>query len=757
MTPHDPVTTMATSERVDVEAPYRADAPNVVVIVMDDLGFAQLGCYGSDIDTPNLDRLAERGVRFTGFHTTAICSPTRACLLTGRNHHRVGMGMLPDLPTTFPGYTGELPDTAATLAEVLRGEGYATFAIGKWHLTPRDQRATGPYDTWPQGKGFDRYYGFLNGETNQWTPNLVRGNIHVEPPATPDEGYHLDADLADEAIAQLRELRVADPTRPFFLWYATAAPHAPHQAPPEWLDRHRGRFDQGWDAWREARLARQQELGLVPGDVQLSERPPWIDAWDELDDDRKQLYARMMEVFAGFVSHADHQIGRVLDHLEQSGELERTVVVLVSDNGCSAEGGPHGSYNQMGHYISAEGDDLADELAHLDDLGGFRSSGHYPWGWAHAGNTPFRRWKRYTFEGGVRDPMVVAAPMAPEAAGSIRHQYCHAVDVFPTVLDLLGVEVPDEVGGIEQLSVDGTSLVPVLHDAAAPDPRTSQYYECWGSRAMYHDGWKAVTDHVNQLTAAERESLDGSHDFATDRWSLYDLRSDPTETVDLAASEPDRLSDLVGRWHAEAERNGVLPLDDGTIGRFAHMRVRWTPPRSTFRYRSGDKVHEVTGPNLAAGFRVVASLREPLRSGGNAPAVLCEQGDWLSGWALYVAGGDLCWCIATSQGTHVVRGPIPADATHLTASGVPGEHQVAVSLHADEQEVANQVVPVDLPLAWSPDGAFLTVGWARPFPVCEEYAPPASSRDVLDQLVVDVGPPAPFDLEAEVARLLRHQ
>jgi arylsulfatase len=274
---------------------------------------------------------------------------------------------------------------------------------------------------------------------------------------------------------------------------------------------------------------------------------------------------------------------------------------------------------------------------------------------------------------------------------------------------------------------------------------------------MYHDGWKAVTDHVNQLTAAERESLDGSHDFATDRWSLYDLRSDPTETVDLAASEPDRLSDLVGRWHAEAERNGVLPLDDGTIGRFAHMRVRWTPPRSTFRYRSGDKVHEVTGPNLAAGFRVVASLREPLRSGGNAPAVLCEQGDWLSGWALYVAGGDLCWCIATSQGTHVVRGPIPADATHLTASGVPGEHQVAVSLHADEQEVANQVVPVDLPLAWSPDGAFLTVGWARPFPVCEEYAPPASSRDVLDQLVVDVGPPAPFDLEAEVARLLRHQ
>lgn len=389
------------------EPTYRAGAPNVLVIVLDDLGFAQLGCYGSDLDTPNFDRLAERGVRFTNFHTTAVCSPTRACLLTGRNHHRVGMGMLPDLPADFPAYRGRFPASAATAAEVLRREGWATMAIGKWHLVPRDQRAVGPYDMWPLGCGFDTYYGFLNGETNQWTPNLVRDNSHVDPPATPGEGYHLDADLADEAIRRLREHRRSQPDRPFFCWYATGAPHAPHQAPAEWIERFRGRFDGGWDRWREDTLARQIELGIVPEGTELSERPGWVEAWDDVDADRQRLYARMMEVFAAFLAHADHQIGRVLDALEAQGDLEDTIVVLVSDNGCSAEGGPNGSWNQFGHYVDDAPDDLDDEMAHLDDLGGHRSSGHYPWGWALAGNTPLRRWKRYTHEGGVRDPLIV--------------------------------------------------------------------------------------------------------------------------------------------------------------------------------------------------------------------------------------------------------------------------------------------------------------------------------------------------------------
>ena len=435
--------------------PYRPGAPNVVMIVLDDLGFAQLGCYGSDIDTPNIDRLAARGLRFSGFHTTAICSPTRACLLTGRNHHRVGMGMLPDIPLPYPGYTGRFPRSAGTMAQILGDAGWSTTAIGKWHLVPRDERATGPYDQWPTGLGFDRYYGFLNGETNQWTPNLVRDQSHVEPPATPEDGYHLDVDLADEAIAQLRELRLHNPDRPFLLWYATGSPHAPHQAPPEWIERYRGRFDDGWDVWRERTLARQVELGLLPAEVELSPRPPWVEAWDDVDADRRRLYARMMEVFAGVVTHLDHQIGRVLDEVEQA--ANDTVVVLVSDNGCSAEGGPHGTWNQLRHYLGDEPDDLEVELAHLDDLGGFRSSGHYPWGWALAGNTPFARWKRYTLEGGVRDPLIVSWPGHLPDEGGVRHQYLHAVDVLPTVLDLVGVEPPAVLRGVEQMTFDGVS------------------------------------------------------------------------------------------------------------------------------------------------------------------------------------------------------------------------------------------------------------------------------------------------------------
>ncbi|MFT5203373.1 MAG: arylsulfatase A-like enzyme, partial [Candidatus Aldehydirespiratoraceae bacterium] len=311
MTESSIVLSLAESTAPRAPRPYPAGKPNVVVIVLDDLGFAQLGCYGSSLDTPNLDRLAERGLRFTNFHTTAVCSPTRACLLTGRNHHRVGMGMLPDLPINYPGYTGEFPSSAGTMAQILLDQGYSTTAIGKWHLVPRDQRASGPFNMWPTGVGFERYYGFLNGETNQWTPNLIRDQQHVEPPATPDEGYHLDADLADEAITQLRSLHIHNPDRPFLLWYATGAPHAPHQVAPEWIEPFAGRFDSGWDVMREETFARQKALGVVPADAELSARPEWVEAWDDIDPDRRRLYARMMEVYAGFLAHTDHHIGRV--------------------------------------------------------------------------------------------------------------------------------------------------------------------------------------------------------------------------------------------------------------------------------------------------------------------------------------------------------------------------------------------------------------------------------------------------------------
>ncbi|MBK5289783.1 MAG: arylsulfatase, partial [Acidimicrobiia bacterium] len=720
----DPATppTMAQLPRSAAEPPFRAGAPNVMVVVFDDLGFAQLGGYGSDLMTPNIDRIAAGGLRFTNFHTTAVCSPTRACLMTGRNHHRVGMGMLPDLPTNFPAYSGQFPRSAGTIAQVLRAQGYATFCVGKWHLVPRDQRVTGPYDMWPTGLGFDRYYGFLNGETNQWTPNLVRDTNHVEPPRTPDDGYHLDADLADNAISYLRELRLSHPERPFLLWYASAAPHAPHQAPDEWIERFRGRFDDGWDAWREATLERQAAHGIVPADTPLSERPPWVEEWSTIDAPRQRLYARMMEVCAAFIAHADHQLGRVLDHLEATGELDNTIIVFVSDNGASGEGGPNGTYNQLGHYVSDEPDDIADELAHFDDLGGIRSSGHYPWGWALAGNTPFRRWKRYTFEGGVRDPFVITGPGVDDPGG-VRTQYCHAVDVLPTVLDLCGVAVPAEIAGIEQMSLDGVSLVPVIDDAAAPEARTSQYYECWGSRAMYHEGWKAVTDHVNQLTAAERDQITGSHDFATDTWALFDTRTDPTESRDLAAEEPERLTDLVQRWFAEAERNQVFPLDDGAVNRITHMHVPWTAARASFVFAPGDKIHEVAGPNIAGGFRMVATFDEAVPQSGHS--VLCEQGDWISGWAWYLVEGEARWCIADKTGAHRVQAPIPPSTKVLAAEGIIGTGGLAVVLTADGVEITRRALGVHPPLAWAPDGAFLTIGYGRPFPVSDDYQPPA--------------------------------
>ena len=748
--------TLAESTSPPVAQPYNSDAPNVVVIVLDDLGFAQLGCYGSDIDTPNLDRLADRGLRFTNFHTTAVCSPTRACLLTGRNHHRVGVGMLTDLPINFPGYTGQIPDSAGTLAQHMRADGWATFAVGKWHLTPRDQRAAGPYQTWPTGVGFDHYYGFLNGETNQWTPQLIRDQTYIDPPATPEEGYHLDADLADQAIGYLRNLRLADPQRPFLMWYATGTPHAPHQAPPEWIDRYAGQFDRGWDVWRTEVLARQKEMGVLAADTPMSDRPEWVEPWDQIDPDRKRLYARMMEVYAGFLSHADHHIGRVLDELEATGDADNTVIALISDNGSSAEGGPNGSWNQIRHYISDEPDDLELEMSHYDHLGGFRSSGHYPWGWALAGNTPFRRWKRYTFEGGVRDPLILSWPAGLAAQGELRHQYCHVTDVTPTIMDLIGVTPPSTVGGIEQMSFDGTSMRAVLENSDSPDNRTSQYYECWGSRAMYHDGWKAVTNHVNQLTAAERDAIVGSHVFAEDRWELFDTVADPTESHNLADQCPEKLAELVELWNAEADRNGVLPLDDTSVNRIAHIYVPWMSLRSRYELVPGDKVHEASGPLQFGGYRAVAVFPDGVPEGPSG--VICEQGDWISGWALFLADGELRWVAVVHGREHRAVGAVPTGACFVGAEVTPTDGGLfTISLTADDAEIGRSANPVPLAANWAPDGAFLTVGYGRPFPVCDEYEPPSPAPESMASLTIETGQPPPFDFDAEMAHAMRHQ
>ena len=438
-------------------------APNVVLVVLDDVGFAQLGCYGSDIATPTIDRVAAEGVRLANFHTTALCSPTRACLLTGRNHHRSGMGRVADLATGFPGYWGRPPRQNGFLSEILRSCGYATYAIGKWHLSPEGEtNMANSRATWPLGRGFDRWYGFHGGETHQFVPALYHDNHSVPPPRSIEEGYHLSADMADRAIEYLGDLRAVDDQLPFFLYFATGACHSPHHAPAEWIERYAGHFAQGWDRWREQTFARQRAQGLVPEGTVLSPRPPWVPDWDALDERQKALAERFMECFAAYLSYTDEQIGRVLDFIDELGDAENTAVIVVSDNGASSEGGKEGTINE-GRLSNFEGAGVGEMYRRMDEIGGPLCHNNYPWGWTMAGNTPFKRWKREVHEGGVADPCIVRVPSRRRSApGALRRQYAHAVDILPTVLELTGVAAPDEIDGIPQSHLDGTSFAYAL-------------------------------------------------------------------------------------------------------------------------------------------------------------------------------------------------------------------------------------------------------------------------------------------------------
>ena len=547
-------------------APRRSPegAPNVVFIVLDDVGFAQLGCYGSDIDTPAFDRLAAGGLRYRNFHTTAMCSPTRAALLTGCNHHTTGMGGIADQGTGFPGYNALIDKRTGFLSEVLKGEGFATFALGKWHLAPREEGSLGsPRDRWPLGRGFERFYGFLGAETNQYAPDLIHDNHSVEPPAGEHDGYHLTEDLTDRAVEWINDLRNAEPDRAFFLYYALGAMHVPLHAPPEWIGRYEGRFDDGWDACRVRTHQRQRDMGIIPPGTELSPRPDWIEAWDDIDEDRRAYYARGMEVFAGFLSHTDHQVGRLLDHLEAIGELDNTIVVAISDNGASPEGGPHGSFNSNLFY-NGEPETYEVSAPHVDELGSPVSYPAYAYGWAHAGNTPFQRWKRETHEGGIADPLIIHYPKGISSQGEVRPQYAHVIDVMPTVLDLVGVERPAAIHGHAQEPMAGSSLVSTLDDPEAAEVRHRQYYELLGSRALYEDGWKAVAWHpfIGQNYDVTADSM---RSFDDDVWELYHVAEDFSECHDLAEVDPERLARMVDLWWGRSRslRRAPAALDAG--------------------------------------------------------------------------------------------------------------------------------------------------------------------------------------------------
>jgi len=735
-----------------------AGAPNVVVIVLDDLGFGQLGCFGSDIATPNIDGLAASGLRYNRFHVTALCSPTRACLLTGRNHHAVGMGFLTDIPIGFPAYNGRIPPSAATLPRILRDAGYSTFAVGKWHLAPRwEQSASGPFDRWPLGLGFERYYGFLGGDTNQWTPELVSDNGFVEPPARPEDGYHLTEDLADRATRLVQDQRQATPGKPFFLYFATGAMHAPHHVGPDWISPYEGRFDGGWERWREQVFARQQEMGVVPSGTRLTPRPPWVQDWDALSDGERRLFARMMEVFAGFLTHTDAQIGRLMDRLAALGVLDDTLVLLISDNGTSAEGGPLGSFNEH-RFTHDLQDELETTLTRADELGGFRAYNHYPWGWAWAGNTPLRLWKRFSWLGGVRTPLVVRWPERLAGEGGIRSQFCHAIDLMPTVLDAAGIEPPVDVAGVGQQPIEGASLLATFGDPAAPEPRATQYFEIVGSRAIYHDGWKATTDHVGNQLAVERALVEGSHDFATDRWALFNLSEDFSEAVDLAEEEPERLRALQDLWWAEAGRNQVLPLDDSFLGRVIAMEPAPNPPRHLTTYLpGGNGIAEDMLPAIGSGFRLHAALEV---TDERASGIVCALGDWTNGWAFYLLDGCPVAAFNLFGDGHRVAAPEPLSTGRhellLEYDRRPGGGG-GLRLAVDGTDVATGTLPRDLPFRWQIGGAGLLVGRDRGFPVCDDYEPPFEFQGTIERITFEVPLFAPPEPAEEVAVALKHE
>ncbi|KJF23954.1 sulfatase [Rhodococcus sp. AD45-ID] len=715
-------------------------SPNVVVIVLDDLGFGQFGCYGSDIETPNIDKLAQGGLRYNRFHVTALCSPTRAALLTGRNHHAVGMGFLADIPTSDPGYTAKIPQEAATVPRILRDAGWNTMAVGKWHLLPSGERSSaGPYDRWPSGLGFEKYYGFLRGDANHWAPELVRDNSYVDPPSGPEDGYHLTEDLADEAIRMVVNQQESAPGKPFFLYFATGAMHAPHHVERKWADDYAGQFDLGWDRWRQNVFERQVAEGIVPADTILTERPSWVPDWEQLTSDERRLYSRMHEVYAGFLTHTDAQIGRVVDSLEELGILDNTLIFVMSDNGASAEGGVAGTSNEH-RFTHRIHDNIEESLDQLEDWGGIHGYPHYAWGWAWAGNTPFQLWKRYTWLGGTRVPMIAHWPKGISAAGAVRGQFAHVIDVFPTILEACGVTAPDTVGGVAQQSVDGASLLSTFSDASAPDPRTVQYFEMLGSRSIVADGWKATTNHVSMGVMDEELLMEGSRDFDNDRWSLFNLESDFSEANDVADEFPDVVAKLEQLWFAEAERNNVTPIADNLRGRTASIVPRDYPVGSDITlYPKGGPVSDEAIPRLFAGGRITADVDVAAE---NPEGVLFALGDWTGGFAAYVCDGVLTVTVATPGGEILLS----ADRK-LTS----GRHQLGCVLSPVPEGGARVQIFVDgnivgtghsdhsLPHAWQHGGTSMTLGYDRGLPVSNSYRPPFAWNGVLHQVRIEAG------------------
>jgi arylsulfatase len=747
--------------------------PNVLFIVLDDLGFGQLGCYGAPIRTPNLDALAEGGLRYNNFHTTALCSPTRACIITGRNHHSNGMACITEGATGYPGSNGIIPFENGFLSEILLQNGYNTYAVGKWHLTMgHESSAAGPYDRWPLGRGFERFYGFLGGDTHQFYPELVYDNHQVEPEKTPEEGYHLTEDLVDKAITFIADAKQVVPDKPFFLYFATGAMHAPHHVAKEWADKYEGKFDDGWDAYREKVFARQKQLGIVPAEAELSRHDPDVKPWAECNPDEREVFARMMEVYAGFLEHTDYHIGRLLDFLKRTGEFDNTLIIAVSDNGASSEGGPNGMININLWHNNLPGT-MEDNLKVLDELGGPEHFNHYAWGWTFAGNTPFRRWKRETYRGGISDPLIVHWNKGNIAKKAVRTQYTHAIDLVPTVLDCLGIAAPTTIRGVTQSPIEGVSFANSFNDAENPGKHQTQYFEMMGHRSIYHDGWRAVCPWPGPsfaeagkffgvpITAEELSKLDATG------WELYHVAEDFAENCNVANENRAKLIEMISLWYVEAGKYNVLPIDSRGATRLLDARPEAAPARDRYCFYPGTQVvpGNATVNVINRSHSITAEVDIPE---AGAEGVLLSYGGNEGGYALYVQDNKLHYAqnVVSSKLLHVESvEQIPSGRHSLrfefeptakpdikAGKGVPGRAQ----LYVDEQLVGQAEFTTTVPITYGLGGG-IACGADPGSPVTSAYKPPFHFTGTIHQVVIDVSGELIQDDEAIMRAIMGRQ
>jgi len=696
-----------------------AGAPNIVVILFDDVGLSDFGCYGSPIATPAIDAIAARGLRYSSFHTTAMCSTTRAALLTGRNHHSVGMGCLANFDSGYPGYRGKIAREAGTLPEMLKPHGYNSYMVGKWHVTPLDETGpTGPHDGWPLGRGFDHYYGFMDAETDQYAPELVRDNTPVTPPATYQTGYHLTEDLTDEAIRYVADHVAARPDKPFLLWLAYGACHAPHQAPRDLILHYDALFRDGYDAERDRRLTRMIEMGLVPAGTTLPPRNDFVQPWDSLDDDAQRLFTRLQGAYAAMLDHADRNIARLTAFLDTAGLTDDTLILVLSDNGASQEGLGYGFINAMGPY-NMRPETIEEKVARIDDIGGPDTHSNFPLGWAMASNTPLRRYKQNTHGGGIRDPLVVSWPNRLPARGEVRHQFAHAVDLVPTLLELIGIDPPTGVAGVEQMPLEGVSFAASLTDASAPERDTPQYFEMFGHRGIIHRGWKAVAFHPPGTP------------YDSDKWELFDLSTDFAETHDLSAEHPDKLAELIDLWWQQAEAHQVLPLDDRFGPRFAENATRRLGARRVFTFHQGmGHIPTDIAPDLRARSYRIEALAT-VKHGDEG--VLIAHGDATCGYSLYLKEGLLHFDVNVGEHQIVSSDVAVPAGEHVLSVHVAHGAPVQAELRCDGAPIGGGTVRFGFVnfISWSG----LDIGHDRSSPVSQYDAPFAFTGELAKVVV----------------------